>query len=237
MNDPQLVDEARRWLRFAAEDIDVAQRLLATDGPTARHTCFLAQQAAEKALKAALVLEGIDFPFRHDLDALRNLLPDTWSVRRTHTDLAQLTEWAVEARYPGDWQEATATDAEQAVSQAREVYNSIAADFERCTKRGERCSKSGMEVYMDISSEARELLKTAAADNGSIMHLCMAGGLELFKAGSENKYKGGDPREIARWMGGIDDLLNRGYIKGPRQKGDELFEVTSEGYTAADRPL
>ena len=143
MNDPELVDEARRWLRFAAEDIDVAQRLLATDGPTVRHTCFLAQQAAEKALKAALVLEGIDFPFRHDLDALRNLLPDTWSVRRTHTDLAQLTEWAVEARYPGDWQEATATDAEQAVSQAREVYNSIAADFERCTNRGERCSKSG----------------------------------------------------------------------------------------------
>ena len=25
MNDPELVDEARRWLRFAAEDIDVAQ--------------------------------------------------------------------------------------------------------------------------------------------------------------------------------------------------------------------
>lgn len=32
MNDPELVDEARRWLRFATEDIDVAQRLLAVDG-------------------------------------------------------------------------------------------------------------------------------------------------------------------------------------------------------------
>ena len=133
MNDSELVDEARRWLRFATEDLDVAQRLLAADGIPPRHACSLAQQAAEKALKAALVLEGIDFPFRHDLDALRNLLPDTWSVRRTHTDLAQLTEWAVEARYPGDWQEATATDAEQAVSQARGVYNSIAAEFERRT--------------------------------------------------------------------------------------------------------
>lgn len=133
MNDSELVDEARRWLRFATEDLDVAQRLLAADGTPPRHACSLAQQAAEKALKAALVLEGIDFPFRHDLDALRNLLPDPWSVRRTHTDLAQLTEWAVEARYPGDWQEATATDAEQAVSQARGVYNSIAAEFERHT--------------------------------------------------------------------------------------------------------
>ena len=80
-----------------------------------RHICFLAQQAAEKALKAALVLEEMDFPFRHDLDALRNLLPNTWPVRREHSDLAQLTEWAVEARYPGDWEEATAMDAEQAV--------------------------------------------------------------------------------------------------------------------------
>ncbi len=114
MNDPELVGEARRWLRFAAEDLDAAQCLLATDGAAPRHACFHAQQAAEKALKAALVLEGVDFPRQHDLDDLRNLLLDTWSVRQTHTDLAQLTEWAVESRYPGDCQEPTATDAEQA---------------------------------------------------------------------------------------------------------------------------
>ncbi len=133
MNDPELVDEARRWLRFATEDLKVAQSLLKADEAPPRHACSLAQQAAEKALKAALVLEGIDFPFRHDLDALRHLLPDTWSVRRTHPDLAQLTEWSVEARYPGDWKEATATDGEQAVSQARGVCNSIAAEFTRRT--------------------------------------------------------------------------------------------------------
>lgn len=133
MNDPELVVEARRWLRFAAEDLEAAQCLLATDGATPRHACFHAQQAAEKALKAALVLEGVDFPRQHDLDDLRNLLLDTWPVRQTHTDLAQLTEWAVESRYPGDWREATATDAEQAVSQARGVYNSITAEFERRT--------------------------------------------------------------------------------------------------------
>ena len=133
MNDPELVGEARRWLRFATEDLEVAQRLLIADEAPSRHACSLAHQAAEKALKAALVLEGIDFPFRHDLDALRQLLPETWSVRRTHPDLAQLTEWSVEARYPGDWQEATATDAERAVSQARGVCHSVATEFERRT--------------------------------------------------------------------------------------------------------
>ena len=31
MNDPELVDEARRWLRFATEDLKVAQSLLKAD--------------------------------------------------------------------------------------------------------------------------------------------------------------------------------------------------------------
>lgn len=62
MNDPELVDEARRWLRFATEDLDVAQRLLIADEAPSRHACSLAQQAAEKALKAALVLEGNRLP-------------------------------------------------------------------------------------------------------------------------------------------------------------------------------
>ena len=52
-------------------------------------------------------------------------------MRRTHTDLAQLTQWALEARYPGDWQEATEADADRAVSQARGVCNSIAVEFKR----------------------------------------------------------------------------------------------------------
>ena len=82
-------------------------------------------------MKAALVLEEIDFPFTHDLDALRNSLPDSWSVRNTHTDLAELTEWAVETRYPGDWPEPTDSDAMRAQSEARAVHNSVVAEFRR----------------------------------------------------------------------------------------------------------
>jgi HEPN domain-containing protein len=80
--------------------------------------CWLAQQAAEKALKGALASQAIPFPFRHDLDALRNLLPDGWEVKRQHPDLAELTEWAVEARYPGDWPDATVEAARRAAVQA-----------------------------------------------------------------------------------------------------------------------
>ena len=132
MNGAELiVQEARRWLQFSAEDLDVAQWLLADRSSAPRHVCWLSQQAAEKALKAALVLEEIDFPYTHDLNALRNLLPDSWSVRVDHPDLTQLNQWAVEARYPGEWPEATETDAIRAESEARAVRDSVVAEFRR----------------------------------------------------------------------------------------------------------
>jgi len=116
-------------LQFAREDLTWAERLRAEEGFVPRHVCWLAQQAAEKALKAALIFEGVDFPLRHDLDALRNLLPAGWSVKEEHPDLSRLTQWAVEARYPGDWPQATAEDADLALEQARGVVGSVERDF------------------------------------------------------------------------------------------------------------
>lgn len=129
MSDPEQLSEVRRWLRYAREDLEAAATLLAQQSVVPRHLCWLAQQATEKALKAVLVFVGIDFPRRHDLDALRNLIPTGWQVKEEHPDLATLTEWAVEARYPGDWPDATETDAQVAVTQARAVWESITTDF------------------------------------------------------------------------------------------------------------
>ena len=129
MNDPERVHEAGRWLRYASDDLDVANELL--DAGRTRHVCFVAQQAAEKALKAALVLEGIDVPYVHDLNALRNGLPGSWPVRRELPDLAELTVWAAEARYPGDWRDASESDADRALAEARSVYDSIVEEFRR----------------------------------------------------------------------------------------------------------
>ncbi len=125
MNDPDLVVEAQRWLRFSAEDLNAAHQLLAERSSAPRHVCWHSQQAAERALKAALVLEGIDFPYTHDLNALRNLLPDSWPIRADNTDLADLTGWVVQARYPGEWPEPSAADAVRAESEARAVRDAL----------------------------------------------------------------------------------------------------------------
>ena len=87
--------EATRWLRYAEEDLIAAETLLGQPHVVPRHACWLAQQAAEKALKAVLVFLQIDFPRSHDLDALRNLVPDGRQLKVDHPDLASLTEWAV----------------------------------------------------------------------------------------------------------------------------------------------
>ncbi len=95
-----------------------------------RHACWLAQQATEKALKALLILHGLDFPLRHDLDLPRDLLPAECATRQAFRDLADLTEWAVEARYPGEAPEATGDDATEAVERARAVLESVRTDFQ-----------------------------------------------------------------------------------------------------------
>lgn len=129
MTSPEVVAEVHRWLRFAEEDLDAAESLLRDESFVPRHVCWLSQQAAEKSIKGLLTVHQTPFPFRHDLDALRNLLPEKSIVRREHPDLAELTEWAVEARYPGDWQEATVDDAQRAARQARAVLESALSDL------------------------------------------------------------------------------------------------------------
>jgi HEPN domain-containing protein len=131
MSEDDRLQEMRRWLRYAQEDLGAAEAMFGRARIVPRHVCWLAQQAAEKAIKAVLVFLQIDFPRTHDLDTLRNLVPDGWAFKADHPDLATLTEWSVEARYPGDWPEAVEADARAAVEQARAVWASVCRDLAR----------------------------------------------------------------------------------------------------------
>ncbi|MCZ6680444.1 MAG: HEPN domain-containing protein [Candidatus Poribacteria bacterium] len=129
MSEDERLFEVRRWLRYAQEDLTAAVAMIGRREIAPRHICWLAQQSAEKALKAVLVFLQIDFPRTHDLDALRNFVPIGWTIQADLLDLASLTEWAVEARYPGDWPEAIEADARFAVKQAQAILATVMADF------------------------------------------------------------------------------------------------------------
>lgn len=104
MPDELVLQETARWLRYAIEDLDAA---IALQSGTPRHSCLLAQQSAEKAIKSIYVFLDLRVPRSHDLDMLRNLLPEGWSIKERFDDLSELSFWAVESRYPGDANTAT----------------------------------------------------------------------------------------------------------------------------------
>ena len=124
------VPESKRWLAYARSDLEAAHALLRDPDHYPRQVCFLAQQAAEKALKAVLVLLEIEFPFTHDLDHLREIVPSGWQVKMAFPNLYALSAWAVEARYPGDLPEVVEADAREAVQTAEAVYQIVADDWQ-----------------------------------------------------------------------------------------------------------
>jgi len=97
---PEQREVADVLLRRAESDLRACRRL--ADEPDMEDDVvgFHAQQAVEKAVKAALVLHGVDFPRSHDLDFLlaraegRGLrIPDRIE------DAEWLTPWAAQLRY------------------------------------------------------------------------------------------------------------------------------------------
>jgi hypothetical protein len=84
----------------------------------------------------------------------------------------------------------------------------------------------------ELSDEAKAILKAAATGDGRIMHVKYMGGEEI-RTGGRTMIPDQDSRTIARWVGGLEDLRRRRYIKDLGHKG-EVFEVTREGYEAAD---
>ncbi|HET8523984.1 MAG TPA: HEPN domain-containing protein, partial [Thermomicrobiales bacterium] len=64
---PEAIEESRDWLSRAERDLLIAGRAIGNEPALADQCAFHAQQAAEKALKAFLVLASVPFPKSHDL--------------------------------------------------------------------------------------------------------------------------------------------------------------------------
>lgn len=130
MSDPELLREVARWLRYARDDLSVAELIL-EHGQVPRAACFNAQQCAEKAIKGSLIFLQTGYPKTHNIQLLCERLPDGWTLAEDPARFSDLSDWAVEPRYPGDLPEATEEDAKAAVEEAREIYETTFADLGR----------------------------------------------------------------------------------------------------------
>lgn len=120
--------EARRWLAFARGDLDSAAALMATNTPL-RNVGYLAQQSAEKALKAVILLDNAPFDMTHDLTAVAAQLPADFQPPVTISDLAWLADIETFARYPDEGDTLTRDDASRAVDMAGSILSAVADHF------------------------------------------------------------------------------------------------------------
>jgi HEPN domain-containing protein len=93
-------DAAAWWWSIALGDLNGARALAAAVTVPPRHAAALAHQAAEKALKAVVSLEGAEPTRTHDLVALAASLRGAPEIQRRTADLRRLTNVAITSRYP-----------------------------------------------------------------------------------------------------------------------------------------
>ncbi|MBI2952040.1 HEPN domain-containing protein [bacterium] len=114
-----------QWVEKAEEDwIGISRLRVGGLAQVADPVAFLAQQCAEKYLKALIQQESAEPPRLHHLSALLDILlfahPDLEGLR---VACERLTPYAVGFRYPGE--KATGEEAEEAVDLSRQVRAAV----------------------------------------------------------------------------------------------------------------
>ncbi len=124
--------KAAEWLNRAQADLTAAELLLKFDKYPTAILAFHCQQAVEKSLKAFLTAQQIEFRFRHDLAYLLDLCSEAdRSFVELEPQIAGLTPYAVEGRYPADFPlDPTETEAEAFYQQAQTAVGFVRRKLE-----------------------------------------------------------------------------------------------------------
>ena len=93
-------DDPREWVGRARSNLTQARNR--TPDVYLEDLCFNAQQAAEKAIKAVMIQQDIEFPYTHHIADLLDVLRETGeTIPEDVDDARSLSKYAVTTRYPG----------------------------------------------------------------------------------------------------------------------------------------
>jgi HEPN domain-containing protein len=111
------ISELCRWVEKAEHDLITAKATikLAKNCPYDM-VCFHAQQCVEKYIKSLLFWLNIDFPKTHDLRILAQKLPRHIFESLDVDAVLALNRYAIEARYPDDWEPFSRLEAKRAIA-------------------------------------------------------------------------------------------------------------------------
>ena len=91
----------KQWLIKANEDLIVVNKLTEYEIIASSSVCFHCQQAVEKFLKAFLIANDIDVRKTHNIEYLLSECADI-DTDFAEIDPKELSDFGVDARYPGD---------------------------------------------------------------------------------------------------------------------------------------
>jgi hypothetical protein len=115
----------------------------------------------------------------------------------------------------------------------RQLAQTLIRDFAINTIEASEPTKPAPPLVRDLLTEdAKELLFTAANDDGQILFLRTFEGVTI-QAAKRNFIGQQTPKEAARWQSALNELDNHGLIEGRGGRG-EVFEVTYNGHKVAE---
>ena len=91
--------------------------------------CYQAQQAVEKSLKGLLIYYGVEPEFTHNIGRLLNELEKFTEIAENIREAMDLTNYAVQTRYPGEYDDITKEEYEKAVKIAKSCLDWVEKKF------------------------------------------------------------------------------------------------------------
>jgi HEPN domain-containing protein len=82
--------------------------------------CFQLQQSAEKALKGLLIYYGVEPEFTHNISKLITNLEEHAEIPKNVRKSINLTNYAIQTRYPGEYTDITKEEYEESLEIAKD---------------------------------------------------------------------------------------------------------------------
>ena len=125
------LDKANEWLQRAKSNMARAKAGRVSPDILYEDLCYDAQQAVEKAFKSVCIIHEIVFPKTHDIAYLIELLEKGGvEVPENLKNAKILTGYAVETRYPGDYEPVDEEDLRKAIEIAKEVLKWVKKEMD-----------------------------------------------------------------------------------------------------------
>jgi HEPN domain-containing protein len=118
------------WLRRAESNLHLARQGKG-ENVFLEDLCFEAQQAAEKSLKALLISLSGDYPKVHALGLLLERIEQFVPVPDHIKEAVELTDYAVQSRYPGDYSPVSEEEYQRAIELATKTLEWVKRQIDR----------------------------------------------------------------------------------------------------------